>query len=412
MNFSLKEISINELQVGMFIVKMDISWIKSPFLLHRRAISSENDVILLKKSGVKVLTIDLDKSQIQSENKSEQEGGQPESDEFQNPMTDKLKTDVIKEVPLDKELNNAIQLKEQACEAFNEISVLVKNNQPIPVKKVELLIDETVSSLLRNNQALLTLMHLKRYEEKLFSHSFSVMSLALTLAIKEGINSEDLKSLGLAALLHDIGWAQLPLNLFGKAKKYSDNEFKVVQQHQKIANIIVSKSDTISSTVKKLMMQHHERIDGSGYPDKLRDKQLDSLARILILTDYYDESVHGLLDRPGLIPSEVLRLLYKEAVQHQQDNEKVELLIKLLGIYPLTSAIELTTGEKGLVVEVNREKPLVPVVKIIYTAEGNALAKPLVIDLETDNKKRQIKGVVDLLSDKADPQKLLVVGEV
>jgi len=130
------------------------------------------------------------------------------------------------------------------------------------------------------------------------------------------------------------------------------------------------------------------------------------------LTDYYDESVHGLLDRPGLIPSEVLRLLYKEAVQHQQDNEKVELLIKLLGIYPLTSAIELTTGEKGLVVEVNREKPLVPVVKIIYTAEGNALAKPLVIDLETDNKKRQIKGVVDLLSDKADPQKLLVVGEV
>ncbi len=412
MSSSLKEISINELQVGMFIVKMDISWIKSPFLLHRRAIKSENDIILFEKSGVKVLTIDLDKSQILSENKSEQEAAQSESHEFQNPMTDKLKTDALKEVPLNKELNNAIQFKEQACEAFNEINDLVKNNQPIPVRKLEPLIDETISSLLRNNQALLTLMHLKRSEEKLFSHSFGVMSLALTFAINEGVNKEDLKTLGLAALLHDIGWAQLPLNLFGKAKKYTDNEFKVVRQHQKIANIIVSKSDTISSAVKQLMMQHHERIDGSGYPDNLRDKQIDPLARILILSDYYDESVHGLLDRPGLIPSEALRLLYKEAVHNKQDKEQVELLIKLLGIYPLTSAIELTSGEKGLVVEVNREKPFVPVVKIIYTAEGNALANPLIIDLEKDDKNRQIKGLVDFLSNKADPQNLLVVGEV
>ena len=412
MNSSLKEISIKELQVGMFIVKMDVSWIKSPFLLHRRAIKSENDIILLEKSGVKVLTIDLDKSQILAENKNEQAVVQPESDKFQNPMTDRPDTDVLKEIPLNKELNNAMLLKEQACEAFNEISDLVKTNQPIPVEKVEPLIDETISSLLRNNQALLTLMHLKRYEEKLFSHSFSVMSLALTMAIKEGVNQEDLKTLGLAALLHDIGWAQLPLNLFGKAKAYSENEFKVVRQHQKIADLMVSKSDTISSSVKQLMMQHHERIDGSGYPDKLIDKQIDPLARILILTDYYDEYVHGLLDRPGLIPSEVLRLLYKEAVQNRQDKEHVELLIKLLGIYPLTSAVELTSGEKGLVIEVNREKPLVPVVKIMYTTEGNALAEPLVVDLQKDNKKRQVKGTVDFSNEKADPHKLLLVGEV
>ena len=175
---------------------------------------------------------------------------------------------------------------------------------------------------------------------------------------------------------------------------------------------ILENTSGVSDTSALIVARHHERIDGSGYPDNLRDKQIDPLARILILSDYYDESVHGLLDRPGLIPSEALRLLYKEAVHNKQDKEQVELLIKLLGIYPLTSAIELTSGEKGLVVEVNREKPFVPVVKIIYTAEGNALANPLIIDLEKDDKNRQIKGLVDFLSNKADPQNLLVVGEV
>ncbi|MCU7800472.1 MAG: HD domain-containing protein [gamma proteobacterium symbiont of Lucinoma myriamae] len=288
----------------------------------------------------------------------------------------------------------------------------IENNETIPINQFSPVIDDTIDSLIRNSQALLTLMHLKRYEEKLFSHSFSVMTLALTFAIKQGVSREDLKTLGLAALLHDIGWAQLPLNLFGKAKKYSENEIKVVQQHQKIAAIIVDKSKDFPAAVKQVMMNHHERIDGSGYPDKLKADQMDRLSNILILTDYYDELVHGLCDQPGLIPSETLRFLYKEAVQNKLKKSQVEQLIKLLGIYPLTSAVELTSGEQGIVVEVNRDKPLIPVVKIMYTSEGHALAQPVIIDLETDEKKRQIKGIVDFCNAKADPQNLLIVEDV
>ncbi len=432
MNSVLKKITIDELQVGMFIVEMDISWIKSPFLLHRRAIKSKNDIILLKKSGVKILTIDLNKSQIEylqdateseqiiaqlvdtpvgipvnnSQDCSTEQYGSQSAQKYSPENLDKPS------VLLKEELGKAIILKEQACEAFRQVNELVKNNQPIPAEQLEPIIDETISSLLRNSQALLTLMHLQRYEEKLFSHSFSVMTLALTLAIKDGANKEELKLLAMAALLHDIGWSQLPLNLFGKATKYSDNEKKVVQQHQKIGNILVSKSDSIPEPVKIFMMTHHERNDGSGYPDGIQGEQLEPLAKILILTDYYDEVVHGLLDRPGVIPSEALRLLYREAVENKLDKPQVELLIKLLGIYPLTSAVELTSGEKGVVVEVNREKPLVPVVKIMYSTAGNALATPMIIDLEKDEKKRQIKGTVNFIDKKTDPQRLLVVEAV
>ena len=421
MSSNLKKISINELEIGMFVVEMDISWIKSPFLLHRRAIKSKNDISLLKQAGVKNLSIDLSKSQLNTEEEKKVEESIGETRDkteanLEQPevITPELNCENIDKasVKLEEELNRAVILKEQACESFHQINELVKNHQPIAIKELEPVVDDTISSLLRNSQALLTLMHLKRFEEKLFSHSFSVMTLALTLGIKSGIDKDNLEILGLAALLHDIGWAQLPLNLFGKAKQYTENELKVVQQHQRIANIIIGKSQTIPDSVRKLVMLHHERLDGSGYPDGVKEDQLDLIARILILTDYYDESIHGLLDRPGLIPAEALRLFYKEAVQNKLDKSLVEMLIKMLGIYPLTSAVELTSGEKGVVVEVNRDKPLTPVVKIMYLANGNALAAPITVDLEKDKKERQIKGIVDFSDDKNDPQHLLVVEEI
>jgi len=419
MSAALQKVSIDELQVGMFIVEMDISWIKSPFLLHRRAIKSKNDIILLKKSGARLLTVDLDKSHIEVKQqtappiveqaacvvdpgrKIKAEDNEFSAEQLDNPS-----------VPLNEELNRAVVLKEKALEAFQDMNELVKNNEPIPIQEFTPIIDDTLTSLIRNSQALLTLMHLKRSEEKLFSHSFSVMTLALTFAIKDGVAKEDLKILGLAAVLHDIGWAQLPLNLFGKAKQYSVNELKVVQQHQKISALIINRSDGISSAVKTVMMNHHERLDGSGYPNQLQAEQLDKLSNILIITDFYDELVHGLLDQPGLIPSEALRFQYKEAVQNKLKKSQVEQLIRLLGIYPLTSAVELTSGEKGIVVEVNRDKPLFPVVDVMYTTEGNALTQPIQIDLEKDQKKRHIKGIINLSDKQNDPQNLLIVNSI
>ena len=419
MSSALQKISIDELHVGMFVVEMDISWIKSPFLLHRREIKSKNDVILLKKAGVKILTVDLDKGLVNVEKNQEtiNEPSLIDPDCESRIVTGKIK-DInaellnMSDVPLKEEINQAIMLKEKALEVFKEINILVENEQPIPVKKFDPVINDTIDSLMRNSQALLTLMHLKRHKEILFSHSFSVMSLALTLAIKNSVPENELKILGLAALLHDIGWAKFPLTLFAKAKKYSESEIKIVQQHQKIASVIIDRDKFFPGAVKHIMMNHHERIDGSGYPGGLRGSQLDQLSNILILTDYYDELVHGLADRPALIPSECLRSLYIEAEKNKLVKSQVGQLIKLLGIYPLTSAVELTSGEKGVVIEVNRDKPLIPIVEIMYNSDGNALAKPFIINLEKDKKKRQIKRFVDFSNDNVDPQNLLIIEDI
>jgi len=405
----------------MFIVEMDISWIRSPFLLHRRAIKNKNDIILLKKAGVKFLTIDLNKSHQRNEShpaKSEQPPSniniQDDSNEHQEPQITKTSNAQKLDQPsvlLNEEINKANILKKQASESFQQINEAVKSNQEVTIEKITPVVDETVASLLRNSQALLTLMNLKRYEEKLFSHSFGVMTLALTLAIKDGIKDEELKILGMAALLHDIGWAQLPLNLFGQSRKYNENELKVVHQHLKISNLIVSGSNQIHERCKQLMMRHHERSDGSGYPDGLIQEQLDPLARILILADYYDEMIHGLLDRPGLIPAEALKFLYKESLQKKLDKSYVKMLIKLLGIYPLCSAVQLSSGEKGIVIEVDRDRPLAPVVKVLYASDGHVLKQAAMINLQKDSENRQIKSILNCLDKTVDPYNLLQIAD-
>jgi len=435
MGARLKKITIDNLEIGMFIVKMDVSWIKSPFLLHRRSIKTNNDIALLKKAGVKKLTIDLDKSQLLTQ-KSSQIEKQSQSKQQKDPLQAIAYSDVAEQVefiatpehlqenisysdkleqpsvPLNEEMERANELKKQANLSFNAISAAVKDQQAISVETLSPVIDETVSSLLRNSQALLTLINLKRYGEKLFLHSFSVMTLALTIAIKDGVAEEELRSLGLAALLHDIGWAQLPLNLFGKAKQYTDNEIKVVRQHLMLSNVIISQSNDIDELTKELIMLHHERSDGSGYPASKTEKEIPALAKILILADYFDETVHGLLDRPGVIAAEALKLFYKESVQNKLDKLYVEMLIKLLGIYPLCSIVELNTKEKAIVIEVNRDKPLAPIVKILYSSDGSVLEPPMEIDLQKDNNDRQIKNLITDIDEQIDPHHILVMNQV
>ncbi|MCK5666200.1 MAG: HD domain-containing protein, partial [Thiotrichaceae bacterium] len=300
-------------------------------------------------------------------------------------------------------------LKKQACLSLNEIHEAIKSNQSISVKILSLIIDDTISSLLRNSQALMSLINLKQYQERLFSHSFNVMVLALTIAIKDGFKKEALWVLGQAALLHDIGWAQLPQNLFGKAKPYTDNELRVVHQHVKLSHHILSQNNDVNEETKELILLHHERSDGSGYPYCKTKHEIKPLARILIVADYYDAMLHGLLDSPGVIAAQALRALYKESLQNKLEGDYVEILIKFLGIYPLWSAVELTSGEKAIVIAINREQPLTPNVKILYSSDGQALVTPVEVELQNDKKNRKIKNLINHVDKNIDPMNILVM---
>jgi len=225
---------------------------------------------------------------------------------------------------------------------------------------------------------------------------------------------EEINELGLAALLHDTGWSRLPMHLFGKSTPYNPSELKLIRQHPGIVESVLNKSQEFSKHVKQLVKQHHELIDGSGYPDKLKKEKIYKLVEILQVADFYDEHIHGLNDKPGMLPVNALKLLYQAAKKNRYNESIVSELIHVMGIYPVTSAVQLNTGEKAIVDEVDKEKPLLPRVKIIYEADGSCCTSDKFINIaeQSGEKRRSIIKVIEPLDEIEDPLGLLQVAVV
>jgi len=315
-----------------------------------------------------------------------------------------------KKAKLNEELKVARVLQGKISRMVNELGNLVKEGRPIAVQTINPLIDEARDSLVRNDQALLTMLHLHRQDIKLSDHGFGVFAVVLPLAMRLGRSDQDISDLGLAALLHDTGWARLPIHLLGKNKAYTEMEQKLIHQHPGIVKKVLQQSEDVPENVIKLVTQHHEFSDGSGYPKHLKDTEIFELVEILQVADFYDEFIHGLTDKPGMLPVNALKLLYQLTRKGQFREEIVGELIHVMGIYPLTSAVRLSSGEKGLVIEIDKQKPLFPQVKIIYEADGKRCIDERIVDLShCEQDDLRVAGVIEPLDQKEDPMGLLRV---
>lgn len=424
---STRKIAISQLRQGMFIHELDIPWMQSPFLRHRRKITTDNDIALLKKAGVRELAIDLargDDISTKTESTAEQQLQPTPSDTIDEPATNtpiELLSDtttasnpkVDQKVPLKEELKIAKVLQGKIGQLVNQLGSMVREGRAISVASIRPVLDDAKDSLSRNDQALLTMLHLHRQDIKLSDHGFGVFAVVLPLAMRMGCDEEQINELGMAALLHDTGWSRLPMHLFGKNKAYSATEKKLIEQHPAIVENVLNKSPDIPEAVKHLVSQHHELKDGSGYPRKLKGDDISPLVEILQVADFYDEYIHGLTDKPGMLPANALKVLYQSAKKGLYKETTISELIHVMGIYPLTSAVQLTSGEKALVIEIDKEQPLSPQVKVIYEANGQQCLSTRVIDLASDeNKDLKVTGVIEPLDKKADPLGLLRISSV
>ena len=403
---TLLSIPITQLRAGMFVVKLDIPWIDSPFLRHYRMIKGEEDIEKLKGANVKTLVIDLSKGC----------GPQEELKEKKKQPTQEKHPDLP---PTETELPQPPSLKEELSEARqlrNRIRVVMDNimdclERELPIKTVELtpIIDDTLASLERNNQALMNLAHLSRKTQKLADHAFSTFCLCLNLATYLKLSEDEQHALGLAALMHEAGLVQLPQQLLGKRTAYSATELKLIHTHIANGRKVLRNAD-FPELVLRLIDEHHELTDGSGYPNGLNKAQLHTLSLLLSAVDHYDEMVHQLTDKPGMLPTNALRKLYVEADAGKYDKQTVTALIASLGIYPVTSAVLLNTGEKAIVLEVFSDAHLQPVLEIHYDSNGKPLPNAIKVNLRdqrSDAPNRAIVSVLDPSNAIDDPARRL-----
>jgi putative nucleotidyltransferase with HDIG domain len=427
-----KRIPLSALKPGMHIVELDRSWLSTPFMSHRMQIHDMADVALLEKHGVREVIIEVEEMQAGEEHGEARtelsqdaaevrhspakslsdNGAAPFVDKARQPAVDMHKAsgsmaeqECIKKAsaiheqvlqPLIQELPVAQNIHQQALAAAQIIFDGVGRGSALNSPQAKQTVKDLLSSVTRSPEASLLLTQMRRFQSDLFTHAVNVCVLSLVVATLEGVTRE-VSELGLGALLHDIGQMRLPRNLIRKTEGYTDQERRLLEQHPALGAAILDRSKDFPESVRFIVMEHHERLNGTGYPLQKRGSSLSFLSQIVAITDVYDSMITG---RCGVIqrPIDVLRQLYLDANAGAFDRDLVEKVIRSLGVYPVGSLVELTTGERGIVLAANRSDTLRPTIRLVLSRDGLPLSRGPIVSLAEDESVsigRQIRRTLD-----------------
>ncbi|WP_028548125.1 HD-GYP domain-containing protein [Paenibacillus sp. UNC451MF] len=237
-----------------------------------------------------------------------------------------------------------------------------------------------IDDLSSHEGAMIMLTNINVMDDYLFQHSLNVCIYTTLLGMAHGYNREDLTTLGLGALLHDIGKTQIPLELLRKNGKLTDNEFTQVKKHAEYGYQLLKDEPNIPLITAHCAFQHHERLDGSGYPRGIEGSDIHDYARWIGLVDSYDAMTTHRVYRKALLPHQAMEILYA-GTDTLYEKKKIELFRDHIAIYPIGITVTLSTGETGTVVGLNHMVPHRPIVRILTDEEGQQLNAPFDVDL-------------------------------
>jgi len=243
-------------------------------------------------------------------------------------------------------------------------------------KSVALLIDD----ILANRQVLIQIDDIRSYNDYLLLHSINVAIFSIMTGLSMDYNESSLMDLGLGCLLHDIGLISIDPSLLNRSEGLSDNERQQLNQHPEIGFNILRHYREISTPAAHVAYQHHERVDGLGYPRQLTKRQIVEYARIAAVADAFDDIVSDHPYRRGYSVTEGVTVLRRLSRSHF-DGEIVEAFISNIAVYPVGSLLKLSTGNIAVVTSVNKSNQYRPLVQVIADAKAFLLESNYELDL-------------------------------
>ncbi len=377
----IKRINTKQLKPGMFIDDMNCGWLRHPFLTNKITISDDEMINRIVKHGIREVYIDTEKGLTVKDAPTKEEVNR----EIQVEM-DKVaesKPDPVPQVPIKDELKKAREIKKEARKTVHSIMDDVRFGKQIETVKVENVVSKMVESIFRNQDALLSMGRLKKADEYTFMHSMSVGVLMIAFAKHLGFDKETLQNVGFGAIMHDIGKMHVPQELLLSDKKLDDDEYEIMKEHVVHSRRVLEKTDGIPPVSIQIAAQHHERIDGSGYPDGLKGDEISKFGQAAAIADVYDAMTSKRKYQQRYEPTEVLRKLF-EWSEHFYDRQMVQQFIRCVGIYPVGTLVRLESGLLAVILKHGEENLLQPTVKIVYNANKNRYVKPIIIDLSNN----------------------------
>ncbi|MBU2547332.1 MAG: HD-GYP domain-containing protein [Proteobacteria bacterium] len=401
-NKQLKKVATDDLRIGMFVKDVGRSWLTHPWATKSKLVTSQRDIDQLREHGITEVIVDEAKSVTPKQVSQEIEQSRPEPEEAPRKIQDierrkKPRPEVRPDTAsMEEELPRARQAYERALEVTRSLIMDVRAGRKINVEQVQENVDQMIDSVFRNRDAMVAILKLKTYDEYTFTHSINVATLAVAAARDLGFERERLMALGVGGIFHDVGKTGIPSIILNKPDRLTDEEFDVIKRHPAIGHELMTAYGQLSPAALEVVRHHHERLDGTGYPDGLSGQKVNAYIIVSGMADIYDALSSDRVYHKGRPPHEALKILFSLRGKHFPESW-VDRFIQSIGIYPVGTTVRMNTDEIGVVVSVNHANTLRPKVRLVLSPSGQPVTRVKIIDLNQADgiSEREIVKIVD-----------------
>lgn len=373
----IRQISIDQLLPGMYVVDLHKRWLDHSIWQPRFKVRDEAHIWMLREEGISQLSvdtvkgIDLPPSPMATLNRI---------DRRLQSMAE-IKAAIPRTVSLGEERRRATRLLTEAGTTVNWLMLSAKAGQNVDAAQLEPIVSKMIESVIRNPDALVPLARLKRMDAYATEHAVATAGLIIAFGRQQGMPAAEIEKLALGTMVKDIGHAALDARLVAKRGVLSKDEYSIVQSHVEEGLAVLEATSKLSETSVAVVLEHHERYNGCGYPYRMAGDEISMAGRMAAIVDTYDAMTSDRPYRAAMSPSHTLRQLFDEGGT-QYDPDLVAAFVKTVGIYPVGTLVLLESGHLAVVEQMHPENMLTPLVRVIYhTGRRQYLTVPAEIDL-------------------------------
>lgn len=403
----LKRVKIDtaDLEFGMYVSELDRPWLETPFLFQGFVVEDPDDLEQLR-SNCNHVYVDVTRGSVPEEKVREiqkrhakvddGDAAPPRQSEPQGSLLDAIssldRTGVLAARVRAKPYENVVSTREEAGRAtlaydsattvMNDLLAQLRAGKALNAEKLQVAISPMIDSVMRNQDAMAWLVQLRKRDTYSYNHSLASSVWAVILGRHLGFDRVGLDTLAMGGLLLDLGKAQIPREILTREGPLTDAEHAIVRRHVSIGMSLVKKTPGVNADAIAMIAGHHERHDGSGYPDGLAGADIPVYGRIAGLIDTFDAMTTKRPYAPAKSAYDAIRELNGLSGNAFQ-RELVEQFVQALGMFPSGSLVELNTGEIAIVIEQNRVRRLRPKLMLLLDADKAPVASHETIDLRT-----------------------------
>lgn len=405
MSVDQKKVRVDELEVGMYVARLDRPWIETPFPLQGFYVKDLSEIDSLRRYCREV-TIDVSRSRAKAEPVAHSVGHaaapQPAkaSAAAPSPAPVKVVKPVYKTtVSMPQEVVASRELHREFAQSVADVYKKLREGQIPDLEHAREASSRVVESVVRNPDAMVWLSRVRDKDAYSYHHAFRCAIWGTVFGRHLGLSRQALDNLAFGLTLMDVGKAKLPDGLLNKAGLLLPAERIELRKHVDYSLDILSSMPAVPSQVLQMVAEHHERYDGSGYPKQLSGKAISPLGKIAGLVDTYDAMTSERPYARALTSVEAVSRLY-ELRNTEFQSQLVEEFIQAIGVYPTGTLVHMSNQEVGVVIAQNPERRLRPKLLVLLDADKKSLSRPRYVDMMSvthDSRGEPLRIVTSLL---------------